>query len=280
MLQAIRVASRMEYTSDGRHLLLVPRGQVERVRRELGEYEQENRQRYLEHNEKDTALYEGTWWAAAIVLMLAAFFAITGPVANRSIWFGVGIADTNAILSGAIYQTVTALTLHSTVQHLVGNVVVGGVFFAIVHKRFGAGLGSLLILLSGALGNYANALWHWTDHRSLGASTAVMGAVGIVAATQFVFNRAKRPTTKALLTWTPLMGGAALLATFGASSDSDILAHGFGFVAGLALGLVAAYPLRHRQTSKPLWLRGLFGTTAAAIIVISWALALTFGPVT
>lgn len=280
VLRAIGVGSWIDHDTQGRYLLIVPKDQLARSVLELTEYEQENRQRIRERTRKDVPLYRGSWWAAGIVLAISVFFAITGPSVSRSIWFRVGVADTNAILRGAVHETITALTLHSTMQHLVGNVLIGGVFFALVHKRFGAGLGSLLIVGSGALGNFLNALWHWQNHRSIGASTAVMGAFGILAAAQFVFNRARIPTRKTIKMWAPLMAGTALLGMFGSSPDSDLLAHAFGFLAGVLLGLVAAYPLRYRQTALPLWMQVVFGVTALGIVVGAWLVALTIGPVT
>ena len=49
----------------------------------------------------------------------------------------------------------------------------------------GAGVGVLMILAAGVLGNYANAVLFEYNHLSVGASTSVFGAVGITAAYQF-----------------------------------------------------------------------------------------------
>lgn len=277
VLRAVRVDSWVGNTGDGRFVLMVRAQDAARAVKELSEYEQENRER-LPH--KDVPLYRNSWWAVGMVAALAVFFSITGPSHTRTPWFQVGIADTQAILSGAVHQAVTALTLHANTQHLLGNVLIGGILFAILHRRFGAGLGSLVILLSGVAGNLMNAVWHGADHRSLGASTAVMGTLGALAATQFILNRTRQPSRKAVITWAPLVAGAALLGTFGASPTSDLHAHGFGFLSGLILGFVAAYPIRKRDTPLPLWSQILFGSASVAIVGGAWAAAFLIGPAT
>jgi hypothetical protein len=65
-----------------------------------------------------------------------------------------------------------------------------------LHRRLGAGATALGIVASGALGNLLNAVWHHSvsghDHASIGASTAVFGAVGLLAATQLVLDRPEK----------------------------------------------------------------------------------------
>ena len=274
MLRAINVTSTVSPTPDRRCVLMVPTREAPRAIRELTEYENENRERRKPGATKDTPLYRHSFWAVATVLSLVLFYSITGPIAQNSIWFRQGVADSDAIMSGAIYQAATALTLHSTSKHLVGNVAIGGVLFAMTHRRLGPGLGSVAVLLAGVAGNLMNAAWHGTSHRSLGASTAVMGAVGILAMSQMILNRARRPSAKAVVTWAPLVTGGALLGVFGASPGSDLHAHGFGFLAGVIIGAMAAYPLRHRVAPLPAWFNFVFGIAAAAIVAASWLFAL------
>jgi len=131
--------------------------------------------------------------------------------------------------------------------------------------------------MSGVVGNLMNAVWHLTVYRSLGASTAVMGALGILAATQLVMNQARGPTAKAVVTWAPLVAGAALLGMFGASPTSDLHAHGFGFVEGVVMGLIAGV-IRHRNTPLPLWFSAVMGAVSLLIVVGAWVVALAFWP--
>ncbi|MCL2824513.1 MAG: rhomboid family intramembrane serine protease [Polyangiaceae bacterium] len=102
------------------------------------------------------------------------------------------------LMSCAVHQR--SDTLHPNIKHLLGNVLIGGALFAIVHRRLGPSLGSISVLMSGVVGNLMNAVMHLTGHRSFGASTAVMGALGILAATQLAMNQTRRPTAKAVVT--------------------------------------------------------------------------------
>jgi membrane associated rhomboid family serine protease len=92
-----------------------------------------------------------------------------------------------------------------------------------------------MVLLTGALGNLANAALQLPGHRSIGASTAVFGAIGLLSAFQF-WSKFRRPGHR-LKAWLPLAAGLALLGLLGASGErTDLMAHLFGLLAGLLLG--------------------------------------------
>ena len=189
--------------------------------------------------------------APLLMLLLILFFSVTGPVDRSSEWFAHGTASSDRILHGELWRTVTALTLHADTLHVLGNALTGSIFLSAVNRRLGDGRGPLVVLLSGALGNWANAMWHRTGHLSIGASTAVFGAVGVLAATQLALDRgdADRPWLQRVA---PVVGGLALLGMLGASPHSDLLAHLFGLGAGLAVGLATTIlmALTGRRASK------------------------------
>src|SRR5262249_44977121 len=141
-----------------------------------------------------------------------------------------------------------------------------------VNRRLGDGRGPLLVLIAGALGNAMNAVWHRTAHLSIGASTAVFAAVGILAATQLSVDRKSGPRL-----WfervAPVVGGLALLGMLGASPHSDLLAHLFGLVAGMLVGLLAALTLRRRGPSSPV-VQIVSAVLTFAIVAGCWTLAL------
>ncbi len=142
------------------------------------------------------------------------------------------------ILQGEIFRTITALFLHADGQHLLGNI--GGllIFGAPLITLTGYGTGPFLLLFSGALGNYFNALFFKTAHLSIGASTAIMGAAGLLAA--FQMTRDDRPFKINRLF--SLMAGAALVGMFSQGKNTDISAHVFGFVSGVGAGLFFFFP--------------------------------------
>ena len=177
--------------------------------------------------------------APVLMLLLVLFFAITGPASRSSEWFARGTASSDRILHGELWRAVTALTLHADTLHVLGNALTGSIFLSAVNRRLGNGRGPLVVLLAGALGNFVNAVWHRSGHLSIGASTAVFGAVGVLAATQLALDRRERgrPWLERVA---PVVGGLALLGMLGASPHSDLLAHLFGLGAGLAVGIAAS----------------------------------------
>ena len=138
------------------------------------------------------------------------------------------------ILHGELYRTVTSLMLHANILHLSGNILGIVIFGTAVCTTTGWGAGWLMILVTGIVGNLLNAILYKTGHLSIGASTAVFGAVGILAAYQF-FKKLSLPGQR-MRAWLPLAGGIALLGILGSGEFVDLTAHIFGFMAGIAIG--------------------------------------------
>jgi membrane associated rhomboid family serine protease len=101
-------------------------------------------------------------------------------------------------------------------------------------------VGLWLLLLAGAGGNALTAVVHGAHHNSVGASTAMFGAIGILAAKR-VMSRGRRPAARTL--WMVVAASLALLALLGTSPDADLLAHLFGLLLGGAVGLLTALAL-------------------------------------
>ncbi|RYE95138.1 MAG: rhomboid family intramembrane serine protease [Myxococcales bacterium] len=278
VLQSVGLDAVIRPTEDGRWGLQIVVEHGERAIANLRAYEAENRD-WPPHQAADRPLYAGSAWAATILGSLALFFQTTGPARLASEWFRRGTASADEILHGKPWQAVTALTLHADAQHVLGNALAGTLFLSAVHRRLGVGLGTFAVLAAGILGNVFNALWYGAHHRSIGASTAVFGAVGVLAATQALLNRrdaAARPalTTSRLALTKPLVGGLALLGLLGASgANTDLLAHLFGFGAGLLTGAAAGLAVRRRTAPlASLWQYG-FASLSASLVIGAWALA-------
>jgi membrane associated rhomboid family serine protease len=143
------------------------------------------------------------------------------------------------IVNGEFYRTVTSLMLHNGTAHLAGNMVGVALFGTAVCTITGVGIGWLMILTAGAGGNLCNAFFYHSGHLSVGASTAVFGAVGILCSEQF-FKRYARGQGQKIKAWIPLAGGLALLGLLGTGVRSDLMAHLFGFLVGLVVGFVHA----------------------------------------
>ena len=188
--------------------------------------------------------YSAIWIA---LFLLAAYLAAgSGPAFDKiAVLCGASSRD---ILEGELYRTATALMLHASPGHMAGNAAGLVLFGTAVCSITGPGLGWLLILLSGIVGNLANAVLIQSGHLSLGASTAVFGAVGLLSAYQFQ-RRLKKGLTR-LKAWIPLAGGLALLGFLGTGPHTDLTAHLFGFVAGIVIGLISARYLKPQFQAK------------------------------
>ena len=172
-------------------------------------------------------------WAA---LILAAVYGAVAARGAAPLFTETFAAASQKILAGEGYRTITALMLHADMVHLAGNLIGIALFGTAVCSLVRPGPGWLMILLSGIIGNAANAVLHRSGHVSLGASTAVFGAVGILSACQF-WDKLHKAGEK-MRAWLPLAGGLAFLAILGAGGQRvDLMAHLFGLLAGLLLGL-------------------------------------------
>lgn len=202
--------------------------------------------------------------AAVALLLLCIHLAVSTSAAPQDYLIVFG-ADARPILNGELFRCVTALLLHADAAHLAGNMAGIVVFGTAVCGIAGTGLGWLAILGCGALGNFLNAVVHETGHLSVGASTAVFGAVGLLCALQAVYAvRTGRGWRQVLLA---LGGGLGLLAFLGTGMRSDIGAHLFGFLAGILMG--GAYGL---WVQRPLgrYAQVLCGAIAVFATLWSW----------
>ncbi len=147
------------------------------------------------------------------------------------------------ILQGEVYRAVTALFLHSDARHLAGNMAGMIIFGAPFISIAGFGLGPFMLLFTGTLGNLFNALFYKTAHLSIGASTAIMSAAGLLAAFQLTQNK-KRLQWNSLM---PVLAGAVLMALFSQGERTDVWAHVFGFLSGLFSGIIF-FPLNQILT--------------------------------
>jgi membrane associated rhomboid family serine protease len=202
-----------------------------------------------------------------VALLLLGFFAITGPRAGGSAWFEHGSADATRMLGGEWWRAVTALTLHADAPHVLANAAASALLMTAVCWHLGPGVGLWLLLLAGAGGNALTAAVHGGDHVSVGASTAVFGAIGILAALQITRSRAGASGMKS---WVVIAASLALLALLGTGPHADVLAHLFGFLVGGGLGLMAALTIRWSLPAPVQW---LLVAAAGAAVVGAWRLA-------
>jgi len=250
-------------------VLCVPAGEMDRARAALLAYESENPPKPTE--ERDPVDSADSFAASAVAgLLILAFFSVT-VISNPTMsWFERGSADAQKILHGELWRTVTALTLHADVAHALSNAFALALFLGAVSSLLGTGLGCALILLAGAGGNLANAFLHGSPHVSVGASTAVFSAVGVLGGLGVVMRRTRALSRRRA--WLPVAAALALLGMLGTGGGRvDIWAHLFGLLVGGILGILIAL-----VTPRPprLGIQWACGGAAIAMLIYCWTLAL------
>ncbi len=242
--------------------LLVPAEHVERAREVIALYDAENAPAPESGAAPATPEWGATGSALVAALALAPAWAFTSA---RPAWIARGRADSARLLDGEWWRALTALTLHGDAGHVLANAVFLGLFGTLVCRVVGPGAGLAGILAAGALGNALNALARASTHRSIGASTAVFGAVGMLAALRFARE------SRARMAWHALAAALALVAMLGTDPHTDVGAHWWGFVAGAGIGAALA-----RALVAPPGLLAQSACLAAAALSLAaaWAAAL------
>jgi len=210
-------------------------------------------------------------------VVLLFFFAAERNHAFSIDWARSGAAQAGLMLDGQWWRAVTALTLHVSSTHLLGNLVFGTVFSLLLAQITGSGLAWAAMIVAGTLGNVVNALVQSGNHTSIGASTALFAGIGLLAALrQSDYSQSNRSLLN-LRRWAPLAGGFMLLAFLGFSGErTDILAHVLGFLMGLAGGwLLSRY---ERNWAADIVFQLKCGALAGGILASAWIMAIVAGP--
>lgn len=188
------------------------------------------------------------------------------------------------------WRSITALTMHADAAHLMSNAFLGLVFGVFLCAHTGLGLGAMLILLGGALGNIATAYVKPASSLSIGFSTAVFATIGLLAGiaaaktARHVLEYKEKNRKKTALrsgvfkSLPPLAAALGLLAMFGGSDapNVDYLAHVMGLLSGTVLGLGTGYcapGLLELEGRRNLVLQWCCFTVSIAFVVGCWLCA-------
>jgi membrane associated rhomboid family serine protease len=209
------------------------------------------------------------WYVATL---LAVFFALYTDLFGRD-WLGAGRLEAGALLAGEWWRAFTALTLHIELAHLGGNLAFGAFFGLFVGRYLGHGVGWLAVVLAAGGANVLNAWVQSPAHRSIGASTAVFAALGLLVA--YTWRRGFLRDTPWRARIAPIIAGLGLLAFTGTSGENtDLGAHLFGFIAGIGLGLLLA------RFARIAWLENVrvqrvCGAAVVALLAAAWTVGLS-----
>ncbi|MFZ0499040.1 MAG: rhomboid family intramembrane serine protease [Steroidobacteraceae bacterium] len=269
MLGAVGVVSAIELRDDG-FILEVAAPDAQRALGHLGQYETENRA--PEPVPDGPPLHSQAWvgCVAYAAWLLGVAYAISNGLVRLDA-FNTGELDAARVQRGQWWRAWTALTLHVSGPHLAANLAAGLWFGYLAGRQLGVGMAWLLIVAGAGIANLLEGLFGPPWHQSVGASTAVFTALGLMAA--YTWRERFRPSQSWVQRWGPLVAGICLLGWLGsAGKHTDIMAHLLGFGIGVLLGAIAALPaVSSRLHRARQWPAGL---AAIAILAAAWGLAL------
>lgn len=259
------------------YVLEVEAAEAARALMQLGQYELERRP--PPPPPPPPPVYPYAW--VGCLVYVATLVAI-GLMVSNGLWrldaFDIGALDAGRVQGGQWWRAWSALTLHLDGAHLAANLAAGVWFCYLAAAQIGSGSAWFLIVTGAACANLFEGLLGPPTHLSVGASTAVFTALGLLAAHSWQLRSAY--TQRWSVRWAPLVAGVVLLGWFGsgggedssAPTQIDIVAHAAGFIVGCILGALAAQPAARRILDRvPQWLSGL---AALGSIAIAWACAL------
>ncbi len=209
------------------------------------------------------------------VYLVGLFYLWLGPYRATVPLLQAAGAQRSAVRAGEWWRTVTALMIHGDIGHLVSNLLFLLVFAALLCRIFGPGLGWMLVLTAGAIGNGWAALSTAREGVGVGASTACFGALGLLAAHGAAVNLRCSASwhevwRRALM---PLGAGLALLSITGTAPGTDLMAHLFGFLAGLVLGAGVAGAGVYEPRTPGVAAQKTLSCTVLAAVALCWFMA-------
>lgn len=270
VLLSVGIPYKILSNQDNYFALTVPLPYGEKAKFEIWEYDREN-QPPKSRVRNITPTYERAIPGAIIyvmVLALVTWLSETGAFGHD--WLAIGRIDGALVRDGEWWRVITALTLHGSFKHLLGNIIFGTFFGVLAGGLVGPGLVWLCILVAAGSGNMLNILLLDAGHRSIGASTAVFAALGIISG--FVWRAKLMAQERWAWRLGPIVGGIVLLAYTGTGdANTDIGAHLAGFACGFGTGtiLTRLSGAMHRP-----YLQKAGGMLAMGIVCAAWLVAL------
>ena len=272
VLASVGIASRVD-TAQGQSQVLVTPDQVARAMHQLFLYGEENRGRHLQADRQPRNVHSFALPGVLLFLLITAALgdcALIGAFGRD--WFAAGNLSLAALQEGEWWRTLTALTLHRDLAHLLGNGVFGALFGLLVGRAMGPGLGWLAIVLAGAAGNLASLPLSPAGVASVGASTAVFAALGMLGSWSWM-TRAVAASSR-MQRWLPWLACLTLFAltAIGGDPSINVAAHVCGFATGALAGVVLVSLPR-----RVLWSAAVQAASGAAAVLLlggAWLLAL------
>jgi rhomboid protease GluP len=259
------------FPDDGKYRVFVDTPQLEAVQEQLARFDKENRfwppKPLVYEKGKPVGLLSFLPYLIILIAIYAVQHHGANPIEDRGLMNVVAFVQRHEW-----WRMITALTLHSDLAHLVGNLGMGCFFAFFVVQIFGFGPGWLAILLAGAAGNTLNAWFYYpSEFYSMGASTALFAGVGLIVGNALRQGMTHYKESGMQSIGFPLFVALVMLGWWGSAGiRTDVTAHLFGLLAGILLGLVLAM-IRPERLAK---YRYLCMVLTFLLIAIAWYFAL------
>jgi len=269
VLAAVKIPHELIHDQSG-CALVVPAEFSNAATDELRQYDEENPP-VISKPARQVPSYDAMPGIFGYTLIVCIVAWLAGTAAFGQVWVPAGRVDGELIRDGEWWRLITALTLHSGVKHLAGNLVFGVLFGLFAGRLLGSGVAWFAIVVTAAFGNLLNTLLLESAHTSIGASTAVFAALGLVAG--YVWRAKLLSQERWPYRFGPIVGGFALLMYTGTGdANTDVGAHLMGFLSGFGGGMLMTRFAGRISSPRTQW---AFGIAAIAIITLAWAAGLS-----
>jgi membrane associated rhomboid family serine protease len=273
VLAASQIPHKLVRDLDG-SALIVPAEDSAEAMAELKLYDEENPP-VIQQKATQLPAYDPMPGIFAYTLVICIVAWLAGSAAFGENWLSAGRVDGELIRDGEWWRLFTALTLHSGVKHLSANLVFGVLFGLFAGRLVGSGVAWFAIVATAGAGNLLNTLLLESTHRSIGASTAVFAALGLVAG--YVWRAKLMSQERWPYRYGPIVGGLALLMYTGTGdANTDVGAHLMGFVAGFGGGMLMTRSTQHFASAQVQWSCGIL---ALLLLSLAWVAGLSRPPV-
>jgi rhomboid protease GluP len=208
--------------------------------------------------------------ANALVFLATAFLSGSFTDMDNRVLMDLGALSAWRVAAGEWWRMASAMFLHGSLLHIAFNMVALYQAGAIVERAYGRAAFALVYLGAGLLGS-AGSLWWRQDALSVGASGAVFGVYGALAAFLITHHaRIPRKNLRVLGASTVFFVGYSLVNGF-LQSGIDNGAHVGGLLGGALLGWALAPRGHGLRRSADDYLRAAGGI---ALVVLAGTLLL------
>lgn len=257
---------------DGGFAVLVTEDSFALARKNLREVAEETLAMQVQPPASVPVSHRHAWMGSVLYSMVLMAVAYAAGIDSLGVdWLELGSINGSVPSTHEWWRVFTALTLHTDVAHLTGNLVFGAVLGYFGSVALGGGVAWAGIVLGAALGNTLDAMLMPPSNSSIGASTAVFAALGLISA--HAWRQGNATGLRRVRQWAPLVAGVMLLALTGMGGENtDIVAHVTGFGCGGLFGFILGRLNQEGFEKSGVQIMGAVFSIAAVAFAWAWAL--------